>query len=68
MTTPADIERLALKNPAVKAALTHWRLGHCSYEQAMMEAVKLLAEHAETLVREVQRLHLRCPIIVEVKQ
>ena len=44
-TTREDVEKLARDNPIIFSALNAMYSGHISFEQAMLEAVKLLAKH-----------------------
>lgn len=43
MTTRQQILQLGLVNPCVRWALTQWAASELDYEQAMMEAVAMLA-------------------------
>jgi len=59
--SPRDIERLARTNAIVAACHANLRNGIGSYEQFLMQAVVLLAEQNERLLRELTDLAMRYP-------
>lgn len=47
--TPDEILEISARNPVVYACVSHWRRGACTWEQAMMFAVKALVTQLDEL-------------------
>ncbi len=61
MITRAEIIEIARHDPAVSMAVQMWRNGFCSWDQAMMAAVKALAHQKAEIIKHVMVIEQNRP-------
>lgn len=54
-TERKQILEIGIRNPIVNAAIQYWRMGDCTFEQAMMRAVIMLEQQNEKLTQVINK-------------